>query len=309
MTALLLLALVATPCEPRVQIVGDAALVRPLERALLPRVRAQGGATCPALRVEVQRRDASIFLTIEETSGRRVERTVQDPEFLAPLVESWLPTDLAEPLLLAPSQPPTQGSPVVAQPPPPLVPARTMVEVGALLEFGVAERGGGEIGMALVSALRLGAIEPTLTLRGSLPSRLEEDGLAAATSRYAELLLGARAPFVLGRATLSPGIGIGVGIDDIQREVCLDCGPIILDEARKSEAQFRMEASMVGLISISDASFLQLGLSAGLSPFASGVQELPGWAAESGESLSHLALPAAPRHRLRASIGFGWRGW
>lgn len=326
MSALLLaLTLVAAPCTPHVALEGDEALVRLTDQALRAQGVVVGGRdACPPLRVDIRRRERDIVLEIDQAGGRRISRTVRDPELLAPLIESWLRADLAEPLLASPAprshageEDAGPGAPIadagMAAPPPSssgeeaFRPAR--FDLAARFEIGVGEGGRSEVGAAIELALRLSPAEPTVTLRGASSGELEPPGLTPASSRYAELLVGARVPLAAGPFTLFPALGVGIGVDELTRETCDACGLVVRDDASRGVVGLRTEASLAAVANLADSLFLQLALSAGATPFASRDPTIPSWASEHGERASSLALPPPPRYRLRAAAGLAWRGF
>jgi hypothetical protein len=90
-------------CSRDVALVGDAELVRTVASALAVRGirRSQPGSDCSPLRVRIERRVHSVRLEIRRGDGSRVGRVVRTPDTAAVLVESWLRTDIAAPLLAA----------------------------------------------------------------------------------------------------------------------------------------------------------------------------------------------------------------
>jgi hypothetical protein len=102
----------APTCPRNVVLSGDSGLAQTIASDLAVRgIRHSPSADCTPVRVTVERRARGVHLKIEDGEGRIVMRAVATPRTAALLVESWLRTDIAAPLLAA--RPSTDSAPVV----------------------------------------------------------------------------------------------------------------------------------------------------------------------------------------------------
>jgi len=233
------------PCASSAWLVGEAAPVSAVGAALRMRgVQSARPVGCSPLRVAIARCDGGLKLNATGPSGGVTERVVATAETAATLIESWVRTDIAAPLLAARAvdDPPTAGLAAANIPeavtPPPMAPpaaaatggtdaivrAATPAAPHASTRLAVALGADGELvhdgshawGASLGACLTIRVVCLGL---GARLARVEavggEDEIARAlsgTSGYgadglvtADLLIG------VGRATLRPGAALGVG--------------------------------------------------------------------------------------------------
>jgi len=200
----------ATPCPLSARLAGDASLVT--EVSSLLDQRGIPVLSCANVAVQLERDGGRVAVTID---GRE-PRVVGDPRTAATIIESWVRTDVGDPLLGA--------RPVVAvaetAPPPAAritdgevkVPATWRgVQVFALGQTAVASDGTGWLGTEIGACVTLGPVCAAARVRiaavaggpGPFEQMLDRRGV--------ELLFGGDIPMSLGKMTLSPGFSGGVG--------------------------------------------------------------------------------------------------
>jgi hypothetical protein len=217
-------------CRPGVRLDGDAALVGTVGAALGERgiatdvaddaggdpTRAQ--AACASARVTLQRRDARIAVSIASTREATVEREVTDARTATTVIESWVRVDVEEPLLasrtvaLAAPHPPAVTAPpptttIVVAPP---ANSGRGVQLFALAERSLASDGTAWLGLQIGACVSLGpfCLGGRARFAAAAGPQLRQDGL----ERHGfELLFDGDLPVHFGRATLSPGLGVGIG--------------------------------------------------------------------------------------------------
>jgi hypothetical protein len=175
---------------------------------------------CPAVRARVTRQGDALTVVLRDPDGRSAGRRLADARIAAAWIESWMSPDLGAPLL-APRPAPPLAAPAAAAVPVPAVdvvrPA-DRAESDPRLTLGVGSRslyagdGSSWRSIDVAACARLGFACVGLT--GSVADNTgfsANDGLTEAKRRAIDLLAIARVPIRVGRATVSPGVGLGVG--------------------------------------------------------------------------------------------------
>lgn len=224
----------AAACRPGVRLDGDRALVDVVGTALVERgiAVARGGgnggggedasADCAPLDVRLERHDDRISVFTPDGGGATpMRREVTDPRTATTIVESWVNVDVEAPLLTtrvvalaesAPATPPAPAAPTVATAITAPAPAATGrgVQLFAVAERARANDGTAWTGIELGACVALGPLCVGARARFAIAGgpQLRQADL---DRHGVEVLLGADLPFRAGRATLSPGIGAGVG--------------------------------------------------------------------------------------------------
>ena len=200
----------AAPCPPSARLVGDASLVTEVS-GLLDQ-RGIPVLACADVAVDLHRDGERVAVAID---GRE-PRVVGDPRTAATIIESWVRTDVGDPLLGA------RPVEAIAEAPPPSpaavgdgmvkVPATWRgVQVFALGQTAVASDGTGWLGTEIGACVTLGPVCAAARVRiaevaggpGPFEQMLDRRGV--------ELLFGGDIPMSLGKLTLSPGFSGGVG--------------------------------------------------------------------------------------------------
>lgn len=212
-------------CRPGVRLDGDAALVGTVGAALGERGIATDAddAACAPARVTLQRRDDRIAVSIAGPREPAIAREVSDARTATTVIESWVRRDVEEPLLasrtvaMAVPRPPAIAAP--PGPPPPPTTATTAapppnndrgLQLFALAERSLASDGTAWMGLQVGACVALGPFCLGGRARFSMAAgpQLRQDGL----ERHSfELVFDGDLPVHFGRATLSPGLGIGIG--------------------------------------------------------------------------------------------------
>lgn len=211
-------------CRSGVRLDGDAALVSTVGAALGERGIATDAddAACAAARVTLQRRDDRIAVSIAGPREPAIAREVSDARTATTVIESWVRLDVEEPLLasrtvaMAMPRPPATAAP---PPPPPPATATAVapppgnnrgLQLFALAERSLASDGTAWMGLQVGACVALGpfCLGGRARFAFAAGEQLRQDGL----DRHAfELVFDGDLPVHFGRATLSPGVGIGIG--------------------------------------------------------------------------------------------------
>jgi len=284
----LAVAVAGTPCAHSLE--GDPAAVEAVSREL------GTDGVCRPVRARIESKGDGWIVTSGDAS-----LYVHDARAAAAWLESRTRQDLAAPLLdlaVLDALPPARAEVVATRPALPL-------EIGARAELGWTDAGS-ETGAAATFSLGRWWLEPVAIVRGAVSGRLDSSTLAPARRWDTEVLAGARVPWGLGGILLRPGLGVGLGLDGTSRNPCMDCLPVVKDDASTVEAGLRTEAFLDASVPIAGGFAVALSFSASLSPFADGDPTLPSWIPPERQDAGHLALPGAPVYRLRAGAGLSW---
>jgi hypothetical protein len=190
----------AQPCPPAVELSGPPAVVSGLESLLARRGVAVGAsAPCAAARAELAIVPDGYTVSIEDSEGRRSDRTVTTLASASTLIETWVRPDLG---------PLTQVEVSVARTPP--APALS-VSLGAAFETSLAD----DKSIWLGGGASIGVLWGPVWLGGR--GRLAREQWAAlpngarASGSDATLLAVVGWPLKFGKSRLVPSLGLGVG--------------------------------------------------------------------------------------------------
>jgi hypothetical protein len=206
-------------CPPAARLVGDPEVGHQvaLELAILGVQSADIPAGCPAVEVVVGRTDRGVLVAVRDPAGREEAQTVTDAQVAATWIESWVHPDIAAPLLTAGAgfaAIPT-GDPVAVRTLAPRSPDRfgyRGVIVAAAGELHSADDDSDWRALSASACARFGALCPGLAARAGDNRGLSIDGGATSSNRFAvELLATLSAPMEVGRMTLAPSLGLGLG--------------------------------------------------------------------------------------------------
>ena len=204
-TVLAVRAVRAAPC---VELRGDPELVRDIGQLLVQRGVDLG--TCPELQVSVSRTTAGVVIASD--GG---ERRVSEPISAAIVLESWARTDVAEPLLAA-HRLVLDAAPAITLAADRRAPRG--VQVFAAVEDSLASDRTDWTGVGGGACMMVGRIcvagraRYAKVVDGPGPWQHELDRTGS------ELLVGGDVPLHIGRATVSPGFGGGVGLIDTRSD-------------------------------------------------------------------------------------------
>jgi hypothetical protein len=210
--AVITLAAVASPvsaCPAAVRLLGDQALIADVTSSLSARGIATSGGECPALSVTLERRGQRTLLSAAP-DGDRVETVeVAEVRTAATVIESWVRTDVEEPLLArrrADDRETPEGLVAAA-------PAREGpgVQILTLAETGFANDHTTWVGALVGACMTVGRV--CLGGRARFATVAEGPGeWETAVDREAvDALADVEVPLRLGRLTLAPGLGLGLG--------------------------------------------------------------------------------------------------
>jgi len=207
---LLLAGTVTAGAEPCVALSGDEALVTAVHDLLATR-GIDVSATCHEMHASLTRRGDAFVVGIDAPDGLPVERTVNEVGTAATVIESWVRTDVAAPLLETHIVP-REIDPLL--PPPPVVklpPTKHVVHLFAAAETSLGSDRTEWYGAQAGACVMLGPICAAARMRvasvgegpGHWGGNLQREGV--------EILIGVDLPFKLHRFTLTPGFGTGFG--------------------------------------------------------------------------------------------------
>lgn len=291
-------------CPAAVQIEGEPALAAALTAAL----RSRGIVTppplgCPLSLIRVTRSPQGLVVHIHQELAQ-TERLVSDAAVAATLIESWLRSDLTNPLLAAPEL--LAAPPLPPPPPPPAAPraASPRFTIELLFESGIDKDGaiwlGGSLhGCAPVGPLCLGAIVRTAAeVPASYIGTYRDQRVAL------DVLASLVWPLRRGRWGVAPGLGLGAGwlhhqakpdpelAGGTEEDSALPgAAPII-----QSDGGVRAELRLLVRLQLKAGWLLTSGLAFGTAFLDGPAAQLPG-----GERLL-----LAPWAMLRGSLGLVW---
>jgi hypothetical protein len=216
----------AGPCAPRTELAGDPAAVARVtgELARLGVSIGEAAAGCRAVRAQVQLDDAGITVAIVDDTRRSEGRLVSDPALAATWIDSWLRDQLDDAWTQPAGRPArlgTTASPASAGPPRVSVrPANaTPATAGSVFDRGALGLGyeqtfpfGGTSwsGIGGHACLRFGRL--CLGARAHYAQgRGLTDLLPTSTRSDLAVLAAVSAAFDLGRMSIAPELGAGVG--------------------------------------------------------------------------------------------------
>ena len=222
----------AEPCAPRAELAGDAVAVAHVTAELhrLGVKAGTGSPGCRTVRAQVELdREGGIAVAIVDGSRRSEGRVVSDAGVAAAWIDSWLREDVdgvgwneGTVVRHADSRSPTAG-------PPGTVPRDTAPRVSRLERFAVTaayeqtwtDDGAGASGLDLGACRRIGGTCLGARVRyGREPDRVVD--ITAMRRADVSILATGSVSIALGRLSLNPELGVGVGRRSTQR---LDCTP------------------------------------------------------------------------------------
>jgi hypothetical protein len=196
-------------CPPVVWLEGDKALVAEVTPVLAERGISGASGACPALAVTLEKR-GRVALVWASAVGEQGAREVTDVRTAATVIESWVRTDVEEPLLArhAPADDSETPAVLIAAPPaapPPNLRFATFGELGYGSDRAVTG------GFAVRACTMVGRV----CVGGRARFATVVDGPAiweAQLDREAvDALADVDLPLRVGSVTLSPGLGVGLG--------------------------------------------------------------------------------------------------
>jgi hypothetical protein len=202
----------SSACPPAVHLTGDAALVDDVAPRLASRGISVSPSGCPAVAVTLEKKGDATIVSLSSADGAATAREVTDLRTAATVIESWVRTDVEEPLLARrraedPERPATSADVLTTAP-------RALdrgVAIFALGETAIANDGSTSLGVELGACLEVGWSCLSARLRllrvvdgpGDWEDAMDRDAIDA--------LVGYDVPWRLGGATLWSGLAVGVG--------------------------------------------------------------------------------------------------
>jgi len=210
----------AEPCAARAEVSGDAAAVARVsaELAHLGVVTGRASPGCRGVVAQVELDvEGGLAVAVRDGSRRSEGRVVGDAAIAAAWIDSWLHDDLDGTAWLVASVPASvvvhEGPPRPSAPPPPVVAERALLDRFAVMvayEQSWSDDGVAATGASGAICLRVGRA----CLGGRARYAQEADravNLTAMARSDASVFAIATLPFVAGRMTLAPELGLGVG--------------------------------------------------------------------------------------------------
>ncbi len=229
----------AEPCAPRAELGGDAEAVAQVATELrrlgvdaeTDPTKTSPRSSCPKIVAAVELdRSGGIAVAVRDGAQRSEGRVVSDASLAAAWIDSWLRDDFAVPIVEAPA-PPSATPPRVVAETPAAAPAPLLDRFSLAASYlqiwsddstswsGVAGSLCLRIGDACVGA-RAGYARQTVTT----------DQATAAAKRDLSLLATASYSVPVGRMSIAPELGVGVGRTSIERvegcQVNTNCDPM-----------------------------------------------------------------------------------
>jgi hypothetical protein len=222
----------AEPCAPRADLAGDAEAVTKVaaelqrlgvETSTDPMQRRSGGCKSIIAAVELDR-GGGIAVAVRDGSQRSEGRVVSDAVLAAAWIDSWLRDDFDAPVEPAPM--------VVA---PPSVDAAPMIDVSTLDRFSLAasfiqswtDDSSSWSGVAGSLCVRAG--ELCLGGRASYARQTVTADLTAAAKQDFALLATASSSQDIGRMSIAPEVGVGLGVLTTKRVEGCKVEPVMCD--------------------------------------------------------------------------------
>ena len=218
----------ADSCPPAVALTGDDAAVRAVREQLDARGIAGETPSCPVLRAQLERRGAQLIVRIERPAaagevagpapaagapGAMVERTVGGPATAATVIESWVRSDVAAPLLETRAIATAAAEPaaaVAATASDASTPAATGIQVFVAAETSLGSDRTVWQGMQLGACVMLGPICVAARVHGGKVIAAP-GGWDRFVRKGAEAYGGIDIPIALGSTRLTPGFAAGYG--------------------------------------------------------------------------------------------------
>ncbi len=339
----------APACAPAALVSGEAALVADLQSALVDLgVDTDAGSECPVLHATVESVASGYFVSIKDVSGRHAYRRLGDLQVAATWIDSWLRDELSAPLLAArviaaPAASASPSSPAPDASAPSLVAvtlpadARRVMLAGSLhyenanASDSIAWRGVraelcAELGVACIGIMARFAQTSQDVPFGDAFSVFSQNAIDAMTM--------ASLSFQLGRATLTPRLGLGLGRLASERKggpACasgpaplMPCVDVVGDSEPASRSSWapRADAGLSLGLPLSSRLSVALGVSTDLRPMGARAYYIqspgpnggeppmntcpgndPSDPQCAGEPPSMLAMPADPEFFWRLSLG------
>jgi hypothetical protein len=196
-------------CPPSVRLGGDPGLVAELTPILASRGIGTSG-DCPALPVSLQRRGRTTV--VSQGAAERLEsREVNDVRTAATVIESWVRTDLDEPLLARRRVADAESPDELVAAPVPEPPASRRLQVFTLGETSVANDRTAWVGFQMGACAMFGPVCLGGRLRFANVAEGPDDWEVLMARKEVDALLDVDAPRRVGHVRLSTGAAFGLG--------------------------------------------------------------------------------------------------
>ncbi|HUS65426.1 MAG TPA: hypothetical protein VMZ28_12830 [Kofleriaceae bacterium] len=295
-----------TACRPVARVGGEPALAAAVVPLLEERGVPLAGAApaCGVVDAVLTTQDGRVRVTIIDADGATVERSADDAPAAATAIESFVRSDVSEPLLAARAAPPAPRQTGDHEPPPVTAVAAPIaaapggagraIDVAGAAEVGVTGDGAVWRGARLQGCVRVGRVCAGGLLRVADDSESRGDSADLLTSRMAfELAFLAELPLRAGgRVTLVPGVRAGVLSVTAERETLLQ------GESEDETYAAHVGAGVAAAVALRGAWSLRADVAVGYSPFPRTVLGARKRAGEPDERL-------AGAEQLHAWLGLG----
>lgn len=286
----------AEPCPAGVELSGDAVAVGAVGELLAARGVALAATKCGVVRARIDRGADGLAIEVQQGDGTVVDRRAGEAHTAATVIESFLRSDVQDPLLAARAAPsaPLPRADVVAAPTPMLRASRG-VHLLSAFETSYASDRTSWVGVHLGACVSLGPICAAARLRAAGvvdgPGVWKGNVQGSVERRSIDLLVGIDIPFAVRGWTLSPGFAAGIGqlhTRGATREVREDTGRACADVhvALSIPLVSRLALDLFGAADLMQATRLEED-----SPMTSGVE-----------------LPDEPRFLVRVGLGLRYGG-
>lgn len=298
-------------CRPVARVGGEPALAAAVVPLLEERGVPLAGAApaCGVVDAVLATQDGRVRVTIIDADGATVERSADDAAGAATAIESFVRSDVSEPLLAARAAPPAPRQTGDREPPPaatvvaaPIAAApgragRT-IDVAGAAELGVTGDGAIWRGAHLQGCVRIGRLCAGGLLRFADDSESRGDSADLLTSRTAfELAFLVELPLRAGgRVTLVPGVRAGVLSVTAERETLLQ------GESEDETYAAHVGGGVAAAVALRGAWSLRADVAVGYSPFP---RTVLGDRKRAGEPDERLAGAEHLHAWLGLGVGYG----
>lgn len=289
----------ADPCPTGVELSGDPVAVGAVGELLAARGVALAATPCGVVRARISSRGEGLAIAVEQVDGTHVDRSAGEAHTAATVIESFLRSDVQDPLLAAraaPSEPSPRRADVVAPPTAtPILRAARGVHLLSALETSYASDRTSWVGLHLGACVALGPVCAAARLRASGvvdgPGVWKGNVQGSIERRSIDLLVGIDIPFAVRGWTLSPGFAAGIGqlhTRGATREVREDTGRACADVhvALSIPLVKRLALDVFAAADLMQATRLE----------------------EDSTMTSGIELPDEPRFLVRAGLGLRYGG-
>lgn len=206
-------------CPPAAKVVGEGPLADEVRELLVLRgIPSEGDPECPVVLAQIESADGAIRVQLSSSGETTEMRTVSDTVTAATVIESWVRSDIEQPLIEGAEMKPTPPATTPTNPKPtplaiePPAANSVVVSTGAAVFVSRGDEASVWVAPEVSSCLSVGPVCAGALVRGEFDTRLSGSSVQFDTSRLgADVLIAATLPVQVGKLSLAPTIGAGAG--------------------------------------------------------------------------------------------------